>query len=235
MPKFPHLAKFLCLCYRHISCGGRSLALFDFVPMALSSSTRYHSRFFAYPYCFQAAWDWTAEQSSLSFLGVLVGVILGCPTITVSDCTWWFRRFPARGRKIHPEDRLLWLIVAAILLPEGLFWFAWTSSLGTPWPAQVCASILIGAEIVLNLLSTTSYVIECYLRNANSAMAAYVSVRSAVAASFPLFAIQMFEKLGAQRAASLLASLCVALAHTTAIFWVYGEKIGSWSWYSYDG
>ena len=41
-----------------------------------------------------------------------------------------------------------------------------------------------------------NYLIECYLVDANSALAANTIIRSAVAAGFPLFATPMFANLG---------------------------------------
>lgn len=185
--------------------------------------------FFAYPYCFQVIRGWQPQHSSLPFLGILVGVFLGCLGVAISDATWWLKRYLARGRIINPEDRLAAMAASAILLPIGLFWFAWTSNPSVHWAAQVCSGLFTGAGIVLNLLSTTSYVVEVYLLDSSSAIAANVCVRSATAAAFPLFAIHMFERLGTEWATSLLAFFCLALAPVPFLFWRYGAKIRSWS------
>ena len=148
--------------------------------------------------------------------------------MAISDATWWLRRYLARGRIICPEDRLAPMAASALLLPAGFFWFAWSSRPTTHWAVQVASGIFTGAGIVLNLLSTTSYLVEVYLASSSSAIAANVCVRSAMAAAFPLFVVQMFERLGTEWAASLLGFFCVALAPVPFLFWRYGERIRGW-------
>ena len=189
--------------------------------------------FFSLPWTFTNTRDWSAKSASLSFLAILVGVFISCCCTAYSDTTWWLKRFLARGRQIVPEDRLPQLMISAILMPAGIFWFAWTSSPSVHWPAQVVSLLLVGAGIVLNLFSTTAYFIELYQLYANSATAAYVCIRSLGGFAFPLFAEQMFKNMGVSWAASLLAFLCVALAPAPFLFWFYGKRIRGWSRYSF--
>lgn len=51
-------------------------------------------------------------------------------------------------------------------------------------------------------------------------------------AAFPLFGVQMYEKLGYQWASSLLAFLMVAMVPFPYIFFRYGKKIRSKSRYA---
>jgi len=136
--------------------------------------------------------------------------------------------------KVNPEDRMPPLIASSILLPAGLFWFAWTSNRNITWVPQVLAGIFIGAGIMLHFLSGTAYLIDVYLLNANSAMAVNVCIRSMSAAAFPLFAKPMYERLGVAWATSLLAFFCVALIPFPIVLWRYGEKIRGWSKYSFE-
>ncbi|KAI9689373.1 MAG: hypothetical protein M1822_010024 [Bathelium mastoideum] len=189
--------------------------------------------FFSLPWTFTTIRHWSAKSASLSFLAILVGVFLACFGTAYSDTTWWLKRFLARGRQFLPEDRLPQVMISAILMPAGLFWFAWTSSASVPWPAQVVALVLVGIGVVLNMLSTTTYLIDVYQLYSNSAIAAYVCIRSGTAFAFPLFAEQMFERLGAAWAASVLAFICVALAPAPFLFWRFGKKIRGWSRYSF--
>ena len=87
---------------------------------------------------------------------------------------------------------------------------------------------------MLNLLSTTAYLVDVYLLNSNSAIAAYISVRSTTAAASPLFAVQMFRHLGSEWATSVLAFICVTLAPVPFVFWIYGKSIRGWSHFSFD-
>jgi MFS transporter, DHA1 family, multidrug resistance protein len=56
-------------------------------------------------------------------------------------------------------------------------------------------------------------------------MAANTFVRSAVAAAFPLFTVQFFEKLGANWACTLLGLISLILAPSPFLFYKYGARI----------
>jgi hypothetical protein len=72
---------------------------------------------------------------------------------------------------------------------------------------------------------TKSNIYRGYLLNANSALAATVCARDLMAASFPLFATQMYERLGVAWATSLLAFLCIAMIPFPILFYLSGEKL----------
>jgi MFS transporter, DHA1 family, multidrug resistance protein len=190
--------------------------------------------FFSVPYTYIKTRQWSVESASLPFLAILAGILLGATTTLIGDFTWWLRRFRARGNKFLPEDRLPNLMLSAILLPVGLLWMAWTSTKSVPWAAQVCSGVLVGAGVELNLYSTTAYFIDVYQLHSNSAMSGFICVRSAVAFAFPLFAIQMYERLSVHWATTLLALMFTALAPLPFLFWHYGKRIRSWSRYSFD-
>lgn len=78
------------------------------------------------------------------------------------------------------------------------------------------------------------YLIDVYLFDANSAIAANTFIRSLVAAVFPLFAPYMYSGLGTQWATSILGFLCVTLIPATLVIYKYGAKIRSWSKFAYN-
>lgn len=190
--------------------------------------------FFAYPYCFQGLRGWSPGIASLPFLAMLVGILLAFAAQATFNNGWWNRRFVARGHQLCPEDRLPPMALSAVLLPTGLSLFAWTSARHIHWAPQVASGVFIGAGIMMNLLSSISYLIDVYLQNANSALAANTCIRSVTAAAFPLFADQMYRRLGSEWATSLLAFLCLAMVPVPWVFWKYGKKIRGWSEYGID-
>ncbi|KAI9695997.1 MAG: Cercosporin MFS transporter ctb4 [Bogoriella megaspora] len=141
--------------------------------------------FLAYPMSFALERGWHPTQAGLPLLSILLGVIGGGALIAFTTRTRLAPN-PQEGRP--QETRLLLMMLGAILLPVGMFWFAWTSSPKlNPWP-QIVAGIPIGFGIILINMQGLNYIIDCYLINANSAIAANTCLRSLFAAGFPLFA-----------------------------------------------
>jgi hypothetical protein len=124
------------------------------------------------------------------------------------------------------------MIIAAFSLPIGLFWFSWTSSPGISWVPQVIAGVPIGLGIIVIFLQGLNYIIDVYLIFANSAIAANTIMRSVLGGAFPLFAVQMFHKLGVQWAGSLLGFLTAAMIPVPLLFYYYGARIRALSRYS---
>lgn len=74
-----------------------------------------------------------------------------------------------------------------------------------------------------------NYIIDMYMMFANSALAANSLLRCALGGSFPLFAVQMFHKLGVNWAASLLGFITVTMVPIPFGFYFYGAKLRSFS------
>ncbi|KAF2159018.1 hypothetical protein M409DRAFT_30553 [Zasmidium cellare ATCC 36951] len=188
--------------------------------------------FEAYPYAFGTVRGWESGVSSLPFLSLAVGFDLGFAAFyTIGRLT--SNRAKAQGRPREPEDQLPPMIIGSFLFIIGLFWFAWTSFPSITWVPQVLAGGFIGAGIFLLFTACQTYLLECYLANANSALAANTIARSALAAGFPLFATQMYTNLGVPWATSLLGFLAIALTPFPILFYLYGKKIRSWSKFAY--
>ena len=119
-----------------------------------------------------------------------------CITISIVTKTRFARKLEKHGRVI-PEERLPPMIMGAFLLPIGLFWFAWTSSPHITWVPQVISGIFIGWGILMIFLQGLNYIIDVYMRHANSAIAANTLLRSLAGAGFPLFATAMYHTLAA--------------------------------------
>lgn len=62
-----------------------------------------------------------------------------------------------------------------------------------------------------------------------SAFSANTSVRSLVAAAFPLFTVQMYTKLGINWASTLVGLIGLVLAPSPFLFYKYGARIRTMS------
>ena len=144
--------------------------------------------FFAYPYSFEIVRGWEVGIASLPFLGIFIGIIFSSIAVTVDTKTRFQRELVNSEKPVIPEARLPPMIVGSFILPIGLFRFAWTSSPHITWVPQVISGVFIGSGIFLVFLPVQMCLVDVYLLNANSALAATGFVRAVMAAGFPLFA-----------------------------------------------
>ncbi|KAF9892439.1 hypothetical protein FE257_001547 [Aspergillus nanangensis] len=188
--------------------------------------------FEAYPISFQEVRGWkNGGIAGLPFLALMIGVLCGVAFIIWQTKTRFARKLAKHGRVV-PEERLIPMIPASILLPAGLFWFGWTSDKNISWVPQVIAGIPIGMGILVIFMQGLNYIIDVYMMFANSAIAANTLIRSSLGGAFPLFAVQMYNKLGVAWASSLLGFLTIAMIPIPIIFFLYGKKIRDMSKYS---
>ncbi|KAL3473986.1 major facilitator superfamily domain-containing protein [Aspergillus californicus] len=188
--------------------------------------------FEAYPVSFQEVRGWKNEGvAGLPFLGIMIGVFCGVALIIYQTKTRFARKLAKHGRVV-PEERLIPMMIASVLLPAGLFWFGWTSDKNISWVAQVFAGIPIGMGILVIFMQGLNYIIDVYLMFANSAIAANTLIRSTLGGAFPLFATQMYHKLGVDWASSLLGFITIAMIPIPIVFFIYGKKIRAMSKFS---
>ena len=168
----------------------------------------------------------SAESASLPFLAIGLGLILSVFTRILDDRI--VARLQRQGRPLTPEDKLLGFTIGAPALACGLWLFAWTIPPhvpNLPWIVPTLALIFIG--YALNEFDTVlvGYVADSYLSYAASGFAAVALLRSILSATFPLFAPQMFERLSANIAMSILAALGTGFCIVPKLFTQYGERI----------
>lgn len=70
------------------------------------------------PVSFEEERGWNLGVSALPFLGILIGVVLGC-TILALHTHYRFRPIYEREGHVVPEERLPPMILGGILLPIG--------------------------------------------------------------------------------------------------------------------
>ncbi|KAL1411387.1 hypothetical protein Q8F55_002343 [Vanrija albida] len=194
--------------------------------------------FFAvFPIVFRQYRGWSLGVSGLAFTGMGVGLVLG-------NClTPVFNRFhnravanaAARGEPVAPEARLVGACVGAVLLPVGLFVFAWTSTPNVHWIVPIIASVPFGAGFLLIFSSMTLYLIDAYELFAASALASAAVMRAVFAAIFPLFTTYMYANLGLHWAGTLVAFLSLMCTPMPFLFHRYGAVLRRNSKYAPSG
>ncbi|KWU44138.1 Benomyl/methotrexate resistance protein [Rhodotorula sp. JG-1b] len=181
--------------------------------------------FGAFPLVFEYARGWSPGISGLAFIPVGLGMV-GAIVANVFDNKRYVRKLIAGGGvPLAPEERLPLCCVAGVVLPLGLFAFAWTTLPHVHWIASMIFSVFFGFSMVAIFLTMLTYLVDAYLLMAASALAANAVLRSLLGFAFPLFTRQMFNKMGNQWALTFLAFLALVMAPIPFIFYIYGPKI----------
>lgn len=180
--------------------------------------------FAAFPVVFQQVRGWSEGIGGLSFLGVMVGMMIGV-AYSIWDNKRYIRTAKAAGGTAPPEARLFLALPGAVALPVGMFWFAWTNSPQIHWSVCIVGTAPFGFGMVLVFLSQMNYLIDSYTIYAASVLAANSVLRSLFGAAFPLFTTQMYASLGIHWASSVPAFLAVACLPFPFLFYKYGEPI----------
>lgn len=188
--------------------------------------------FAAIPIVFQQSRGWSEGKGGLAFLGILVGIILSVPMTVFNFFQYVKKAIKAAPNLLPPETRLPDSFLAAIVLPIGLFWFAWTNSPSVHWMAPIAAGVPFGYGMLMVFIPFYIYLIDAYTIYAASVLAANSMLRSAFGAAFPLFTTYMFDDLGLHWAASIPAFLALACVPMPFFFYIYGARIRAKCHYS---
>jgi hypothetical protein len=192
--------------------------------MAIIYGTLY-MLFGAFPIVFQQGRGWSQGIGGLAFVGVAVGMIAAV-IYSILDNKRYNRVIEASDSGIAPpEARLPPAIVGSVVMPVGLFWFAWTNSPSIHWIVSIMAGAPFGFGMVLVFLYIMNYLIDAYLIYAASVLAANSVLRSLFGAAFPLFTSYMYANLGIHWASSIPAFLALACVPFPFLFYKHGATI----------
>lgn len=115
--------------------------------------------FAAFPIVFQQGRGWSPGIGGLAFVGIAVGVIIAVIGTTL-DQKRYVRVAEANGGAAPPEARLPPTLVGSILIPVGLFWFAWTNGPDIHWIVSIIGSAFFATGLVTVFLSLLNYLID---------------------------------------------------------------------------
>ncbi|OKL61553.1 hypothetical protein UA08_03457 [Talaromyces atroroseus] len=174
------------------------------------------SFFAAVPYTFSSVYVFTIDQSGLVFLSIAIGCFLGIITIFF----------------IPPEHRLYSAMIGSLGLPLSLFWFGWCAREGISWAVPAVAIIPFAFRNICVFVSIMQYSGYTYKGNVvASSASANCLARYTFSGIFPLFTIQMYERLGIDWASSLLGFVALALLPIPWVLFKFGSKIRAKSSY----
>lgn len=174
------------------------------------------------PLVFSTRHGFNTQENGAVFSAIAIGTVLAT-VVSIFQEKWAKRTWPKLTTS--PEGRLYFACLEAALLPVGLFWFGWTTFSSVPWISPVLALGCAQMGIFVIYLAVFNYLADVYHRYASSALAAQSFARNVLAAVFPLFAEQMFKRLGYPAASSLLGGIAALLTLVPWVLVFNGEKI----------
>ncbi|SCU78385.1 LAMI_0A04456g1_1 [Lachancea mirantina] len=216
--------------------------------------------FEAYPVIFRGVYHMSPGLAGLAFLGIGVGLWIGAVFYIIVDRRLFFppppegteplqsevsnRTRPYRGFRdpqtnellpMKPEKLLLICKVGSIALPISLFWQGWTARENVHWMAPLAAGVPFGFGLILIFFTVIMYFSTIYPPlYVASALAANNMLRYVTSCVFPLFTIQMYEKMHISWASSFFAFVCIAMVPVPWIFERYGEQMRKRSTFGFD-
>ncbi|KAK9386600.1 major facilitator superfamily domain-containing protein [Lipomyces mesembrius] len=179
--------------------------------------------FQAYPVIFQQERGMSPGKGSLMLLPIGLGAVLTTVAHYMYDIR--IQRLKAiPGKVVSMElERLPVTIVTAWFLPIGLFWLAWTSYNRIPFAITMIGGVFFGLGFTSLFIGFLNYATDCYKIYAASAHGIMSVTRSIIAASLPLFAPAMYDRLGVHWATTLWAFISLAMAPIPILFFKYGH------------
>lgn len=217
--------------------------------------------FEAYPVIFRGVYHMSVGVSGLPFIGIGLGLWLGAVFYVWYDRRYFFpkapdgldgihyhfhdtlRTKPMRGfrddtghlKPLRPEQFLNITKIGSIALPVALFWLGWTSRASVHWMAPTAAGVPFGFGLILIFFSVIMYFSTSYPPLVvASAMAANNLLRYVLSCVFPLFTIQMYEKMGIDWASSFFGFICIIMIPVPWIFSRYGPQMRKRSQFGFD-
>ncbi|KAF8159888.1 MFS polyamine transporter [Crassisporium funariophilum] len=164
--------------------------------------------------------DFNIGQTGTIFMAMVVGSILGFLTNFYQEALYQ-RHFSTRG----PEARLYMACFAAVLLPVGMFIYAWSSFTSVHWIALAIGIMLYIWAVFIIYLAVFSYLADCYGPFASSALAGQSLARNMAATAFPLFTTQMYKSLSYKWANTLFGCLAALMVPIPFVLFFYGPSI----------
>ena len=198
--------------------------------------------FTTFPRVFATQYGFSNGSVGLVYLGPGIGAIFGlgiCGAVSdrlVSTLT------KLNGGSAKPEYRLPTMVIGGLLVPIGLFLYAWTADKEAHWILPIIGSGFLGAGmfgifvsrsasglkrvgLTYEQMAGSTYLIDAYTVYAASVSAAATVFRSLFGALLPLAGNSMYNAMGVGWGTSLLSFIAVAFVPVPFIFWKFGERI----------
>jgi hypothetical protein len=174
----------------------------------------------------------SATTSSLQY----IAIAFGCTLSTQAGGHLMDIIF-ARLRSLLPEDsplrdspppefRVPLMVVGVLMLPIGLFWLGWSAQAQIAWIMVDIGAVIFVAGDFLGSQAAAAYLYDEFTTHSASASAANRLLSNIMGFVFPLFAPQLYDRLGYGWGNSLLAFIWIAtVVPIPFVLWYWGDRL----------
>lgn len=186
------------------------------------------------PLIFQGRYQFEPGVAELPYLSMFIGVLLGGLLCSFFDNQFIVAMKRNNGKPI-PEARLPPMMIGGFFFAAGLFWLGWAGDYAEDvhWIVPTLGAAPVGFGLITIFLPCITFLVDCYLYYAASALAASTFLRCSFACACPLFARQMFEGMEIKWASTLLGVCAVLLIPVPFLFYRYGRTLREKSRYAF--
>ncbi|KAI0537680.1 major facilitator superfamily transporter [Xylaria digitata] len=177
------------------------------------------------PPTFEDQYGFPTSLTGLIYLALGLGYALGLWSfLLLSDRSVIHLTKKNKG-VFEPELRLNLAAYYACLCPITFFWYGWTTYYKVHWIAPIISLVPFGVAILGVYLPTQAYIIDAYPLYSASGLAAFIVLRSVVAAFLPLAGPSLFSSLGLGWGSSVLGFITIALIPIPVLVLVFGTRL----------
>ncbi|CAO2651380.1 Nn.00g039500.m01.CDS01 [Neocucurbitaria sp. VM-36] len=176
------------------------------------------------PIIFRELRGWSAVSSTLPFLAILVGAILGC-SMNAYNQLLYNKVYHRAGNRAVPEARLPPMMLGSLLFAAGQFVMGWTAEPRFHWIAPVIGLVMLGTGFFTIFQAALNYLVDTFTLYAASAVAANTFLRSCFAGAFPLVVTPLYHNIGVGPASSITGGFAALLIPVPFVFYVFGKRI----------
>lgn len=174
---------------------------------------------------YEINYHWNSGIAGLSYLGLGLGMFIGLFGFGAFSDRLVTRLMAKYNSPRKPEYRLPLMMIGALFVPIGLFWYGWSAEKRIHYIMPIIGTGWVGAGLILTFMPISTYLVDSFTMFAASAMAANTVMRSLVGAFLPLAGPSMYSTLGLGWGNSLLGFIALALWPVSLLFYRYGERI----------
>lgn len=183
-----------------------------------------------FPTVYEVRYGYAVQIAGLMYLPMGIGYIAGVILFTIGIDKVYHYLTKRNGGVSKPEYRLPFLCFSGFGIPIGLVWYGWSVEKQLHWIMPAIGTGIFAFSFIAVFQTIQNYLIDMNNRFAASSIAAAAVFRSLFGFAFPLFARQMYDRLGYGWGNTLCAIIGFTLGVPFPIFCLkYGERLRNWA------